>query len=198
MPTSKANSTYANPHEGKPLVTKVIGAEELWSGRAFDFVRLRVRSPGGTERDRLIVRHPGAVVILPILETPTGPEIVYVRNERHALGAWLDELPAGGLDAGEDPEFAARRELREETGFAAATLIPLGRFHTTPGVTDELMYAYAATDLEEVGQDLDEHEILTVHRAPVRAFFDRADSGSLTDAKTILALHLARARGLLE
>ncbi len=187
--------TAANP--SRPLLTRIVGAEELWSGRAFDFVRLTVRAQDGVERDRLIVRHPGAVVILPVLDTPSGPEIVFVRNERHTINAWLDELPAGGLDAGEDPEFAARRELREETGFAAATLTPLGRFYTTPGVTDELMHAYLATDLEEVGQDLEDYEVLTVHREPVSEFFARADSGDLTDAKTILALHLARARGLL-
>lgn len=197
-PTSPETPAATGRAAQRPLVTKIVGEQTLREGRAFDFVSLRVRSPRGQERDRLVVRHRGAVVILPVLETPEGPQIVYVRNERHTIPAWLDELPAGGLDAGEEPERAARRELREETGFAAATLTPLGRFYTTPGITDELMHAYLATGLEEVGQDLEEYEVLTVHRAPVSAMFERIESGDLTDAKTILALHLARARGLID
>lgn len=184
--------------EPRPLITRIVGSETVCHGRAFDFVKLRVRSREGVERDRLIVRHPGAVVILPILDTPTGPQVVFVRNERHAIGGWLDELPAGGLDPNERPEHAARRELREETGYAAATLVPLGRFYTTPGITDEVMYAYLARDLEEVGQDLDEHEVLSVHREPLAEMIARMDAGTLTDAKTILALLLAQRQGLID
>lgn len=182
----------------RPLISRVETSEVVRGGRAFDFVALGIRAPSGERYERLVVRHPGAVVILPILDTPDGPRVVYVRNERHAIDAWLDELPAGGIDPGEPPEHAARRELREETGFAAATLVPLGRFHTTPGVTDELMHVFLARGLEEVGQDLDDHEVLTVHQEPLADMFARLDAGDLTDAKTILALLMARRRGLLD
>jgi len=191
--TERAQEQTAGP---RPLVSEIVSSACLSSAGAFDFVKLRVRAPDGVERDRLVVRHPGAVVILPLLDTPAGLQVVYVRNERHAIGGWLDELPAGGLEPGEPPEHAAHRELREETGYAAATLVPLGWFYTTPGITDEVMHAYVATGLEEVGQDLDEDEVLTVHREPIDAFVARMDAGGLTDAKTILTMLLARRRGL--
>lgn len=188
----------ADARPSPPLLSRVETSEVVRESRAFDFVALGIRSQTGETYERLVVRHPGAVVILPVLDTPEGPRIVYVRNERHAIGAWLDELPAGGIEPNEPPEHAAQRELREETGYAAATLVPLGRFHTTPGITDELMHAFLARNLEEVGQDLDDHEVLTVHQEPLADMFARLDAGELTDAKTILALLMARRRGLLD
>jgi ADP-ribose pyrophosphatase len=144
-----------------------------------------------------VVRHRGAACVLPIIDTPQGPEVVMVRNDRVTVGGFLLELPAGGLDDGEDAAVAAARELEEETGFRAATLTPLCRFYTTPGLTDELMHAFVARGLEYVGQRLEPYEVLTVERVPARVLFEMIDRGELTDGKSVLALLLAQRRGEL-
>jgi ADP-ribose pyrophosphatase len=169
----------------------------LHRGRKYDFELVRVRTASGHEIEHSIVRHPGAVVILPILEGRNGLEVVFVRNERVSVMATLWELPAGTREAGEEPDLTARRELIEETGYDAATIEPLTRFYTTPGMTDELMHAYVARGLRPVGQNLEVDEQLTVHPVPVAEAFAMIDSGLLRDGKSILTLSLARLRGLV-
>src|SRR5437867_5841802 len=132
----------------------------LHRGRKFDLEMVELPGPGGRTLKREVVRHPGAVVILPILDPG---RLVLIRNQRPALGKEIWELPAGTLDPGEAPEACAKRELIEETGYKAASLTPLGRFYTSPGFSDELMFAYAAAGLTHVGQALEEDEHLTVH-----------------------------------
>jgi ADP-ribose pyrophosphatase len=180
-----------------PLETRIVGTQLIYTGRAFDFVELTIVDRRGVARPRPIVRHRGAVVILPLLEGPGGSEVVLVRNERHTINGWLEELPAGGIDAGEEPEAAARRELREETGYEAATLRCLGRFYTTPGITDELMHVYLATGLAFVGQRLEDYEVLTTHRRTAEALVEAVRRGEVLDGKTIVAVGMARDAGLL-
>lgn len=146
---------------------------------------------------RDVVRHPGAVVILPILDGPGGPQIVMIRNLRVALEAELLELPAGTLERGEDPAACAARELMEETGYEALTIRPLGRFYTTPGLTDELMHAFVATGLRSVGQDLEDDESIRVEPVPLAAAMACIDAGELVDAKSILTILWACRRGVL-
>lgn len=164
-----------------------------------------VARPNGRAVEREVVRHPGAVVIVPILEgkTPSDPKrVVAIRNYRISVGARLLEFPAGTLEAGEDPSACAGRELIEETGYEAATLAPLGWFHTTPGLTDEKMYAFAATSLQHIGQDLEEDEdieVVTLATTEALGMIDRGEIGASgwSDAKSMLALLLAERRGLL-
>lgn len=169
----------------------------LHAGRSYDFVEVSVDHPDGVRRPKPLVRHRGAACVVPIIDTPDGPEVVLVRNDRVAIGGFLLELPAGGLDEGEDPAVAAARELEEETGFRAATVEPLCRFYTTPGLTDELMHAFVARGLVQVGQRLEPYEVLTVERVAARVLFSMIDRGELTDGKTVLALLLAQRRGAL-
>jgi ADP-ribose pyrophosphatase len=172
--------------------------ELLVKGAKFDFERLTMRTQDGRELVRQSVRHPGAVAILPILETPGHePSVVLIRNWRISVEQWLYELPAGTLEPGEDPAACAGRELEEETGFAAATVTPLCRFYTSPGLSNELMWAYAATGLRPVGQKLEADEWVTVHPTPARKALGMIDSGELTDGKSILTLLLAAQRGIL-
>lgn len=201
---------------GRGLERQVVKERMLAEGRAFDFVALSIRERSGAERDRLVVKHRGACVVMGVLtrhEADTaiaagadwlrvvdgepGPFTLLVRNERHALPGWLEELPAGGIEPGEPPIDAAGREMREETGFAAGNLIPIGRFYTTPGITDELMHAFLATGLTHAGQDLDEDEVLERVVMPLDRFVDLAESGEMLDGKSVTAGLLARARGLL-
>jgi ADP-ribose pyrophosphatase len=147
-------------------------------GRKFDFEQLEFVGSDGKLLRREVVRHPGAVVILPILDDG---RIAIIRNHRPSLDRPLYELPAGTLEAGEEPLACAGRELIEETGYQAATIDPLGRFYTSPGLSDELMWAFVATRLTQVGQRLEADERLTVHPTPPATVFGMIESGELMD-----------------
>lgn len=176
---------------------RVVGERTLHKGHSYDFVELDVDHPDGVRRTKPMVRHRGAACIVPVIDTPDGPEIVMVRNDRVTIDDFLLEVPAGGIDPGEDPATTAARELEEEAGYRAATIELIGRFYTTPGLTDELMHAYLARGLEFVGQRLEPYEVLTVRRMPAKELFAMIDRGELTDAKSVLSLLLARRQGLL-
>lgn len=170
----------------------------LFRGAKFDFERITIRRPDGARLSREFIRHPGAVVILPLLEEP-GREtrIAFIRNARWAVGKYLLELPAGTLEAGESPVACAARELMEETGYRAGQLTPLATFYTSPGLSDELMTAWVASDLSHVGQRLEADEDLSVELIPAGRVTSLVDSGELVDGKSIIALLLARSRGLI-
>lgn len=163
-------------------------------GAKFDLEVVELVGESGRKIEREVVRHPGAVVILPLREDD---RVVLIKNDRPSLGRAIFELPAGTLEPPEAPVACAARELAEETGYKAATLSHLGRFYSSPGMSDELMWAYMATGLEHVGQSLEEDERLTVCPVSVAQAFEYVDSGELMDGKSILTLLLARRMGLL-
>lgn len=171
-------------------VIRSLRRRNLHRGAKFDYEEITLP---GSEITRQVVRHPGSVVILPILERAAGPdgagaegdEIVLIRNLRWSVGAYLFELPAGTRTPGEPPEQCAARELEEETGFSAATLTPLFRFYTGPGMTDELMHGFVATGLRRVGQRLEVDEMMTVHPTPIARVLEMIQSGEIMDSKSI-------------
>lgn len=155
----------------------------------------RIRRADGTEADRDIVGHPGAVAIVALDDEE---RVLLVRQYRLAAGGPLLEIPAGGLDtpaAGappEDPQAAARRELEEETGSRAETWRHLGSFWTAPGFATELMHLYLATGLHvaDPGGRLepDEDERLELVRLPWRDAVRLVEQGEICDAKSIVGL----------
>lgn len=169
----------------------------IHKGAKFDIERLTLPGTDGKTISREVVRHPGAVVIVPILETAAGRQVVFIKNWRASIQDWLLELPAGTLEKGEEPASCAGRELIEETGYEGATLTPLGRFYTSPGFSDELMRAFVAHGLTSVGQQLEVDERVTVHPTPVDRALAMITSGELADGKSIAALLMAKERGLL-
>lgn len=116
------------------------------------------RSDGGTQARSYVV-HPGAVVILPVLDDR---RVVMIRNTRFTVKDTLLELPAGTLEVGEDPARCAERELLEETGYRAARISPMLSFYSAPGVSDERMYGFLAEGLTEAEQALDPTEQIEV------------------------------------
>ncbi len=136
---------------------------------------------------REVVRHPGAVLIVPQLD---GDRLALVRNYRVAVKQRLWELPAGTLEPGERPQIAAGRELEEETGYRAAVIEHLGDFYTSPGFCDELMRVFTAERLEFVGQRLEPHEDIEVGVVTVDEAIAMIDDGRIIDGKTIAALYL--------
>ena len=165
-------------------------------GAKFDFERVTVDMGGGRMVMREVVRHPGAVVVVALLDE--GARVVLIRNDRIALGKALWECPAGTLEPPEEASMCAARELEEEAGYRPGRVIPLGSFYTTPGMTDELMHAFAAVDLQQSAQDLEEDERIEVHVVDAAESMRMVEDGRLMDAKSMLALLLAERRGLLK
>ena len=163
-------------------------SEPVFSGRAFSIRRDTVQLPDSHTTTLDIVEHVGSVIILPLDEDGN---LVFVRQYRHAAGLELLELPAGTLNAGEDPLTCASREIREETGLAARKLEHLGGFYLAPGYSTEYMHVYLATELQPDPLEADADEFLTVERIPLARALEMAKKGELPDAKSLAALYLA-------
>ena len=179
------------------LETKVDG-KRLFSGAVFDLDVDHVKLPNGRIATRELIRHKGAVAIVPLF--PDGTVAVEAQF-RYAVGRIMIEIPAGKLDTpDEDREAAALRELREETGLVAGKLTCLGDYFGSPAIVDERITIYLATELSEGERDLDDDEFLSVKRIPLETLSDAILSGEITDGKTQAALArvmLMRQRGLI-
>jgi ADP-ribose pyrophosphatase len=167
---------------------EVVDTEVLHHSRVFDVVRASVRFPDGNVGERSLIRHPGAVALIPIADDGRW---LLVRQYRLAAGQELLEVPAGTIDPGEQPETTAQRELREETGFAASSLELLGGTYMVPGYGSEFIHYFLATGLRPDPLDQDEDEHLS---APIPMTYDEIaeaiDDGRVQDAKTVAALFL--------
>ncbi len=153
----------------------------------------RFRAPDGQILIREIVRHPGAVTVVPVI----GNDAVMVRQYRAAIDVHLLEIPAGKRDvAGEAPIDTAARELQEEVGLRAGELTLLCEFHNTPGFCDEYSYCVLATDCTPVSADRQgvEEQQMTIERVALADVIDLIAGGEIVDAKSIIGLMLARER----
>lgn len=159
--------------------------ELLLPCRIFRVVRKITSGADGQEHVRQIIRHPGAVVILPRLDDG---RVVLIRNCRAAVGRRVIELPAGTLEPGEDPVVAAHRELAEETGYRAELMEPLTSFLSSPGILDERMHLYLATGLTPGKADLQEDEQIEPLVVPWDEAVAMARDGRIDDAKTLIGL----------
>ena len=139
------------------------------------------------EIERWSVRHPGAVVILPLLNEK---EIILVSQYRKVFEKTLLEIPAGLINENEDPLDAAKRELREETGYRAMSWTSLGEYYPTPGFCNEVYHVYIARNLIPGSQDLDDDERVAVKILSVDKLRDLIKNNSIKDAKTVLAFYL--------
>lgn len=160
-------------------------SKRVYQGIRFDIHAVDLPGQDGRLVQREVLVHPGAVVILPILDQD---HVVLIQNERFAVGRTLWELPAGTLESGEPIDLCAARELEEETGYRATRLEKLTRFYASPGIINEEMHAYLGTGLTRVGQDLDDSERITVHALPWKQVMEMVRSGEIRDGKTLATL----------
>jgi len=134
-----------------------------------------------------IIRHPGSAVIAAVDEQN---RVCLIRQYRPAASDWIWELPAGGIEFSETPDEAARRELKEETGYSADQWEMLGSFYTSPGYSDEYTHAYKASHLHAGEQSLEAHEILELHWLEFEKIEDMIKQGVIIDGKTITTIFL--------
>ncbi len=169
-------------------VPERLSQETIYKGRVFDIRKDSVRE-GDVEYSREVVVHRGSCVVVPVFGDGT---VAVVRQYRHAAGKYLIEIPAGTLEEGEDPMIGAVRELEEEIGVRASRVQKLAAFYVSPGFLTEKMHVFMATGLTEVGQKLEDDEILTVERHPFDTLLEMINKGEIEDAKTIIGIQAAR------
>jgi 8-oxo-dGTP pyrophosphatase MutT (NUDIX family) len=172
-----------------------LGETELFRSPIFRLMNVTFEAPSGERFDRQIVRHPGAVAVLPLHDDGT---VTLVEQFRGAIDRTLLEIPAGLRDKpGEELSVAAARELREEVGLVAAELKPLITYHVAVGFADEEISVFVGTGLSFVGSDVQgpEEDHMVVHRIPVGDALQMVRNGTITDGKTVIALLLSQLPG---
>lgn len=165
----------------------------IFEGLVVDIEQMEVKVGDKGWHMYQIVRHPGGVGVLPLHADKT---VSLIRQLRPAVDSFMLEIPAGRLNAGENPEHCGRRELTEETGLSADRLVSLGVIRPSPGVFDEVVHLFLATGLTQ-GESAPEHyEDIEVVKLPLQDALEMALTGEINDGKTAMALF--RAAGMLD
>ena len=167
---------------------RLVKRTTIYNGHIIQLIR-EVLEVNGRRMVRETIRHPGAVVIVPVLDRS---HIVFVRQYRRAIGRVLLELPAGTLKEGERREACARRELEEETGWRAGRMKRVGQFYAAPGFMSEQMTLFLARDLTQVGARPDPDELVTPTVLSLQTAVSHIRSGAICDAKTIIGVLYAQ------
>lgn len=168
------------------LTEKTLASELIYDGKVVHLYKDTVSLPDGGSSTREIVRHVGAVCILPLTAQN---EVVLERQYRYAIGQTLIEIPAGKLDSpDEDVREAALRELREETGLVPTELVDLGDFYGSPAIMGERIRMFLARGLTQSAQCLDEDEFLEIFTMPIEEAVTKILAGELPDGKTQAAV----------
>lgn len=167
------------------LYEKTINTEYIYKGKILNLKIEDVELPNGKTSKREIVEHPGAVAILAFKDKDT---LILVEQFRKPLNMSILEIPAGKLEAGENPELCAIRELEEETGYKSKELKYLGKIATTPGFSDEYIHIFKAISLYEGNIGGDEDEFINLHEYKIEEIKEMIKNGEIIDGKTIAAL----------
>ena len=164
---------------------KRLASELIYRGQVVSLRVDTVRTATGKETKREIIEHADCIAVVAVDEEN---RLIMERQFRTPVGKELMEIPAGGIEPGESPEEAARREMQEETGFLPRKVVPLGGFYSAPGYSTEYLYLFLATDLVKsqlVAEDTDEIKLVRVPLAEVSGL---VRSGALRDSKSLAGL----------
>jgi ADP-ribose pyrophosphatase len=162
-----------------------ISSETIFKGKVISLQVDQVTLPNGKTSTREIIKHPGAVAVLALVDN----KMLIVEQYRKALERNQIEIPAGKLDPGEAPQDAALRELEEETGYRSGSIRLISSFATSPGFADEIVHLYLAEDLTQGEARLDEDEFLDCEAITLEQAKEYISSQRICDAKTILAVY---------
>jgi ADP-ribose pyrophosphatase len=164
---------------------KTLSTQQIYQGRAVNVRVDTIQKADGKKTTREVVEHSDCVAVVVLDEQGN---VLLVRQFRHPVGKSLLEIPAGGIDPGEEPIDSVRRELQEETGYFPQKIEKLGGFYSTPGYGTEYLHCFLATDLVPgrlVAEDTDDIELVRVPREDIPRLIA---SGEICDAKSIAAL----------
>jgi ADP-ribose pyrophosphatase len=181
--------------ERKRLAEKRTSSEDIFDGVILHVKRDMVELSNGNATVREVIRHIGAVCVIPVTENN---EVIVERQYRYPLDRVILEIPAGKLDAPDEDRLSAiQRELREETGYTADEWTDLGAFHPAPAYSDEFITMYMARGLHKGERHLDEDEFLDVYTLPLADLVEEVMKGAVSDAKTqVCILKAARILGV--
>ncbi len=167
------------------LTEKQLASTNVFDGVLLHVYRDEVTLPDGRTSIREYIKHPGAAVMVPILENG---DIVMERQYRYPLGRELVELPAGKIDHGEDPIESARRELLEETGYEGDWFTKVGILHPCIGYSDEVIHIYIVEGLTFHQEQQDKDEFIETFTLPFNEALDAVKTGEITDAKSMVGI----------
>lgn len=165
------------------LVETMLDSQVVYKGGFFDVNKDRIRLPDGGEATREYIRHPGAVVILPLFEDGT---VLVERQFRYPLHRVFVEFPAGKIDRGEERLTSAMRELEEETGYTASDWRYVTTIHNAIGYSDEQLFVYLAQGLKAGTAHCDEEEFIQTYRMPLDELMQWVKEGKVSDVKTVI------------
>ncbi|MBB6455317.1 ADP-ribose pyrophosphatase [Salirhabdus euzebyi] len=179
----------------KKFEEKTVKSQTIFKGKVITLVHEDVELPNGKQSKREVVKHPGAVAVIPITKEK---KIMLVEQYRKPLERSIVEIPAGKLEPGEAPEVTALRELEEETGYTTEKLSYVTAFYTSPGFADEIIHIYLAEDLKKVESPLtpDEDEFVDIMECSLEEAEKMVAEKKIYDAKTAYAILYLKTRGL--
>lgn len=186
---------YIGNMNDENLIEKKIDSREVYNGRLLHVFNDKVLLPNGNEAGRDLIRHVGAVCVIPILEDG---RVIIEHQFRYPINEVIIEIPAGKLDSkSEDHLEACKRELREETGYEADEWIDIGPLYPTAAYSDEVINAYIARNLRKGERNLDDDEFINIELVPLEELVELVMDGRIPDAKSQIAiLKAARMLGL--
>jgi ADP-ribose pyrophosphatase len=194
--TKKATGKQKTPQAAKKVeaveFAEILSSEVVFEGPLFRVKRDRLIEPGGKEIRRDVIRHNGSVVILALdsSKSKKDPWIVVERQYRHAANRFMWELPAGKLEAGEDPLEGAKRELEEETGYHARKWTPLVEYFASPGFLGESMKVFLAEGLVAGSAHPEEDEQIELRLVKLSEVLKMIEKGAIVDGKTLTSVLL--------
>ena len=169
--------------QDRHLIEEKVAGEEILKGHFLHAFRDTVRLPDGATATREYVVHPGAVMMIPLLDDGT---LVMERQYRYPMGRVMIEFPAGKIDSGEDVLVCAKRELLEETGYVAREWVRAGQLHPVISYSTEFIDIWFCRGLELTQAKLDDEEFLEVFTATPQQVLDWCRDGTITDSKTLI------------
>ncbi len=167
---------------------KKIAGEKVFSGQLLQVYKDEVELPSGKKSFREFIKHPGASVVIPYLGNN---QIMLVNQFRYPVNKTMLELPAGKIDPGESYKATMIRELFEETGLKAETMIQLAPIHTCIGYSNELLYLFWASGLEKTDHNIDTDEIISLNPIDISDALELIYTGEISDGKTIVGIFWA-------